>query len=151
MGLVGQVRGLRGLRLKKVDHFWGARSSDARDARTRTLERLSPLIGEWSLETSVAPPGAVRARSVVEWGPGRRLLLQRTEIDHPDAPDGLWVIAAESDGDRYNGHYFDSRGIVRLYAMTFDGGMWTLLREAPDFTPVEFASGSPPRCRTAAQ
>src|SRR4051794_5971332 len=36
-------------------------------------------------------------------------------------PDGLWVIAAESDGDRYNGHYFDSRGIVRLYAMTFDG------------------------------
>src|SRR3954452_6365350 len=84
MGLVGQVRRWRALRLKQVDSFWGARSSDARDARTRTLERLSPLIGEWSLEASMAPPGAVRARSVVEWGPGRRFLLQRTEIDHPD-------------------------------------------------------------------
>jgi hypothetical protein len=49
------------------------------------------------------------------------------------------VIAAASGGDGYTQHYFDSRGVVRLYAMTFDGRVWTLLREAPDFTPLEFA------------
>lgn len=102
------------------------------------LERLAPLVGEWSLETSMAPPGTVRARCVVEWGLGGRFLLQRTEVDHPDAPDGLCVIAA-AEGDAFTQHYFDSRGVVRLYAMTFDGSVWTLLREAPDFTPLEFA------------
>jgi hypothetical protein len=57
----------------------------------------------------------------------------------PEAPDGLCVIAADPDGDGYTEHYFDSRGVVRLYAMTFDGRTWTLTREAADFTPLEFA------------
>jgi len=28
--------------------------------------------------------------------------------------------------------------VVRLYAMTFADGVWTLTRELPDFTPLEF-------------
>jgi hypothetical protein len=35
-------------------------------------------------------------------------------------------------------HYFDSRGVVRVYAMTFDGLVWTLERSTPDFTPLHF-------------
>jgi hypothetical protein len=100
------------------------------------LERLSPLVGEWRLESSLAPP-SVRATTLIEWGPGRGFLVQRTEVDHPEAPDSLCVIVA--DGDRYTQHYFDSRGVARLYAMTFDDDLWTLVREAPDFTPLEFA------------
>ena len=104
---------------------------------TTALDPLAVLVGEWRLETSLASPGTVPARSVFEWGPGRGFLVQRTEVDHPDAPDSLCVIAAE--GERYTQHYFDSRGVVRLYAMTFDGNAWTLLREAPDFSPLHFA------------
>lgn len=33
-------------------------------------------------------------------------------------------------------HYFDSRGVVRLYDMTFDGTTWTLSRTRPDFSPL---------------
>ena len=29
--------------------------------------------------------------------------------------------------------------MVRLYAMTFGDGAWTLLRTSPDFTPLSFA------------
>jgi hypothetical protein len=36
-------------------------------------------------------------------------------------------------------HYFDSRGVVRLYEMTFDGTTWQLLRTKPDVTPLEFS------------
>ena len=32
----------------------------------------------------------------------------------------------------------DSRGVARLYAMTFDGRRWTLHRGAADFTPLDF-------------
>ena len=39
----------------------------------------------------------------------------------------------------YTQHYFDSRGVARVYAMTFSDGVWTLLREAPDFTPLDFS------------
>src|SRR5690348_16055459 len=41
-------------------------------------------------------------------------------------------------GGAYTQHYFDSRGVVRLYAMTLAGGVWTLTRESPDFTPLDF-------------
>jgi hypothetical protein len=32
----------------------------------------------------------------------------------------------------------DSRGLVRLYAMSLADGVWTLTRESPDFTPLAF-------------
>ena len=28
---------------------------------------------------------------------------------------------------------------VRLYAMTFRDGIWTLVRSSPDFTPLDFS------------
>jgi hypothetical protein len=55
----------------------------------------------------------------------------------PEAPDGLAVIGPDA-GEDYTQHYFDSRGIARLYAMTFDGRDWTLERHTPDFSPLPF-------------
>ena len=98
------------------------------------MDRLSPLVGEWSVETSL---GAARATTTFEWALDGTFLLQRSQIDIREAPDGLCVIAP--DGDDFRQHYFDSRGVVRLYAMTFDGRVWTLRREEPDFTPLNFA------------
>jgi hypothetical protein len=103
------------------------------------LERLTPLVGEWDLETSFAPPGGVRARAMFEWALGGQFLVQRSEIDVPEAPDSLMVVAADPETDGFTQHYFDSRGVVRLYAMTFDDNVWTLRRESPDFTPLSFA------------
>jgi hypothetical protein len=102
-------------------------------------ERLAPLIGVWDMETSLAPPGAVTARSAFEWALGGRVLLQRAQIDVPEAPDLLAVIAEDPATGGLTQHYFDSRGVVRLYAMTFEDGVWTLLRESPDFSPLDFA------------
>jgi hypothetical protein len=41
-----------------------------------------------------------------------------------------------ADDGSYLQHYFDSRGVARLYAMTFDGRTWTLERTKPDFSPL---------------
>jgi hypothetical protein len=50
------------------------------------------------------------------------------------------VIAPDPDRPGgYRQHYFDARGVVRLYEMTFDGREWTLLRRTPDFAPLDFA------------
>ncbi len=47
-------------------------------------------------------------------------------------------MAYEPTGDAYTQHYFDSRGVVRLYAMTFRDGICTPMRDSPDFTPLDF-------------
>jgi hypothetical protein len=102
-------------------------------------QQLSPLVGEWRMESSLGPSGGVRAHASFEWVLGGQFLLERSEIDVPEAPDGLCVIARDPATGNFTQHYFDSRGVVRLYAMTFDDGVWTLLRETPDFTPLDFA------------
>jgi hypothetical protein len=108
------------------------------DARRAALESLNPFVGEWSVSASFAP-AALRARTVFEWTLDGRFLTQRSEIEHPDAPDSLSIIAFDAATQRFTQHYFDSRGVVRLYAMTFADGVWTLLRTSPDFSPVDFS------------
>jgi hypothetical protein len=107
---------------------------------TDALGRLEVFVGAWSVTASFPQfPADVRGRTEFEWILERQFLLQRAEVAHPDAPNGLMVIAPNTDGDAYTQHYFDSRGVVRTYAMTFDGRVWTLTRETPDFTPLEFS------------
>ena len=105
------------------------------------IERLEAFIGEWSIEASfpdAAPTGAV-GRIVFEWMPGGQFLVQRWEVSHPDAPDGLAIIGLDRDGEAFTQHYFDSRGVARVYAMTFGDCVWTLSRTSPDFSPLNFS------------
>ena len=111
------------------------------EAHVARLERLEPFIGAWRIEAPAfpLPPGlAEEARMTFEWTLGGAFVLQRSSVPVPEAPDGLCVIGVDAAGDGYTQHYFDSRGIARVYAMTFDGHEWTLERHAPDFTPLPF-------------
>src|SRR5919204_3383223 len=106
-------------------------------ARHPMLERLGAFIGEWSIEASFGPEAT--GRTVFEWVLGGQFLMERSEVpDVPEAPDGITIIGRARDGQTYTQHYFDSRGIARVYALTFSDGVWTLLRDAPDFTPLDF-------------
>jgi hypothetical protein len=106
-----------------------------------TLEALEPFVGEWGLEPrfSFPVPDDVTGRVEFAWMAGRRFLVQRWEVSHPDAPDGLAVIGRDEEGDGYLQHYFDSRGVARVYRMGFADGLWTLSRSSSDFTPLAFS------------
>lgn len=116
-------------------------------ARADALARLDVFIGEWVMEVrfpggqpvpfSMAEDGPM-ARSRFEWAMGRQFLLQRTEIPIPEAPDGLMIVSVDLETGAYTQHYYDSRGVVRLYAMSLVDRVWTLTRESPDFTPLDF-------------
>jgi hypothetical protein len=103
-----------------------------------SLDDLDALVGEWSMVTSFAEDAAhaPRARTTFEWLPGRRFLVQRWEVDHPAAPDGIAIIGRDPESGGLRQHYFDSRGVVRVYEMTFADDVWTLERSAaaPDFS-----------------
>jgi hypothetical protein len=103
------------------------------------MNELEKFVGVWKLEAVFPRGGPMEAESRVEfeWALGGAFLLERSEIDHPDAPDRLAIVAPNPDGG-YTQHYFDSRGVVRLYDMTFEGRVWTLAREKADFAPLDF-------------
>ncbi len=96
------------------------------------MEPLVPLVGEWRIE---AFGGSGRA--LFEWTLDGAFLMQRTEVDLPEAPNTLAIIALGPDGG-FTQHYFDSRGVVRTYSMTLEDGVLTLDRETEDFSPLDF-------------
>ena len=95
---------------------------------------LEPLIGRWELPIGDGEPG----EAVFTWALGRRFVELRTSLPVEGAPDAVIIIAPATGGDGFTQHYFDSRGVVRLYVMQFDGREWTLERRAPDFSPLDF-------------
>jgi len=102
------------------------------------MKRLEPLVGGWITEAIFSfTPEPVGGHVSFSWELGGQFLLERSSVDHPDAPDSLALISA--DGDGYVQHYFDARGVVRTYRMTLRDSVWTLLRDRPDFTPLDFA------------
>jgi len=87
------------------------------DTDIQTLGRR--LAGRWtSASTHPAFPGKVIAGSVeVEWLEGEKFLIMRAQVDHPDFPNSISIVG-DTDGLRM--HYFDSRGVYRLYEVTVD-------------------------------
>jgi len=104
------------------------------------LQRLEILVGEWGIETSLElDPALGPARMTIEWTLDGAFLLQRSEVPMAAAPDTLSVIAADPDSGAYTQHYFDSRGVVRIYEMELSDERWTLERTRADFSELPFA------------
>jgi hypothetical protein len=104
-------------------------------ARGAALNRLEAFVGEWRVDASF--PGSPPGRSVFEWTLGGQYLIQRSTVP-PPAPESLAVVSVDPETGAYTQHYFDSRGVTRVYAMTLSRGTWSLTRESPDFSPLDF-------------
>jgi hypothetical protein len=108
-------------------------------------EQLAPLIGAWSM--ALIMPGQQRpdplpdigARVTFDWMGEQAFVVERSTVPIPDAPDGLTVIGWDHARNTFLQHYFDTRGVARVYEMSFDRGVWKLERTKPDFSPFEFS------------
>jgi hypothetical protein len=115
------------------------------------LKALNVLVGTWTtVATHPALPGVVvRGTANVEWLEGERFLIHRASTDHPDFPDSISIIGyTELDrvGDDQSAdppapenapmtmHYFDSRGVFRIYESSIDEKAWRTWRNAPGFS-----------------
>jgi hypothetical protein len=108
--------------------------------RSAALDRLEALVGRWSLEAGPpgGPPWPGEAWVTFEWLEGRTFLIQRWNVDLPEAPDGIAIIGAGDEPDAFRQHYFDSRGVHRVYEMTLGDGVWKLWRDSTDPFPQRF-------------
>jgi hypothetical protein len=60
-------------------------------------------------------------------------VLQRWTYDHPDFPDAMALLSE----DRY--HYFDVRGITRVFELEVDDAGWSMIRLDEDFSQRQTA------------
>jgi hypothetical protein len=100
------------------------------------LQEWHRFIGRW--ETEGAHPmlsgEAIHGTSTFEWLDGRRFVIWRSHNDHPQIPDAITIIGV-TDGELCM-HYFDQRGVYRVYATSVDRTTWRFWRDArpPDFS-----------------
>ena len=101
------------------------------------LQELEVLIGEWSQEA--IPPGGEpwpgEAKATFEWleGSDKRLLIERSSVEMPEAPDGVCVIGCDAAKSSYYQLYTDERNVCRVYEMSIGDGEWKLWREGEPF------------------
>jgi hypothetical protein len=104
------------------------------DERDPALDGLDALAGEWSTEgshPSIKEP--IRGRASFEWLPGRRFLIWRTEQTPTIVPAAIAVIGGGDTPGTWPMHYFDSRGVFRVYQVRMDKGVWHVWRDHPGF------------------
>jgi len=100
------------------------------------LEEWNRLIGAWETEGAhpMLPGEAIRGTSGFEWLEGRQFVIWRSHYDHPQIPDGITIIGVTNA--HLSMHYFDQRGVHRVYATSLDQAEWRYWRDAtaPDFS-----------------
>lgn len=109
------------------------------ETRKKMMNQLNFFIGTWAIEVIhphlQSTPIVGEAR--FEWLDDS-YVIQRTQIEKPEFPNSIIIYHWDETTQRYVQHYFDSRGVTRLYEMSFDNGVWKLWRTEPDFSPLDF-------------
>ena len=104
------------------------------DERDPALDGLEPLVGKWETQGShpfIKEP--IRGHASFEWLPGRRFLIWRTEQTPTLVPTAIAVIGGGDTPGTWPMHYFDQRGVFRVYQVHVDSGVVKIWRDHPGF------------------
>ena len=98
------------------------------------MDGLEPLIGEWTTEAVMPDGGSVGGSMTVAWLDGGGYLIQRSAMEDPVFPRTVAVIGPDRSGEKIVQHYFDSRGVARVYEVSLEEGVWRMWRDDPEFS-----------------
>jgi hypothetical protein len=92
------------------------------------MKEFEPLIGEWRVEGEIPiePPMKVAGEAKLEHL-GKFIVF--SSVSEPvEVPDSISIIGGAPDGEPQPMHYFDSRGVKRLFMTAFQGSTWKIWR-----------------------
>jgi hypothetical protein len=86
------------------------------------------LIGEWQVDADVPTDPPMHASGTTKLERLGAFIVWTSVTDLRDLPDSISIIGGAPDGEPQPMHYFDSRGVKRLYLTRIDGSTWTYWR-----------------------
>jgi hypothetical protein len=100
------------------------------------LKELEVLVGTWKMEAT--PPGGEpwpgEASNTFAWfDDDKRLLVERSTVEMPEAPNAVCVIGCDAATGRYFQLYTDDRNVCRVYEMSIGNGEWKIWRDGEPF------------------
>lgn len=100
------------------------------------LKPFEILIGEWETTGShpYLPDAQLKGRAVFEWYANGAFIVLRSEVDHPEIPDGLEIFASDDAAKAFFMLHFDQRGTSRKFDVTVDDDQFMWQRDNPDFS-----------------
>ncbi len=91
-----------------------------------SLKPLEVFVGDWEFTSPQFPD--TRGQFTFEWVEGGAFLVERM------AGNAAWMIGRDDSTETYSILYYDSRGVSRVYAMSLEGNVWKIWRNAPGFS-----------------
>lgn len=107
--------------------------------REEMMNRLGLFLGHWKMDI-IHPhlqPNPISGNTHFDWLE-ETYLVQHTQIDKAEFPNSTSIYDWDLMTEQYLMHYFDTRGVTRLYQMTLENGVWKLWRDKADFSPLTF-------------
>ena len=104
--------------------------------KNNALNDLEFLIGNWKTKIYNAsflasPSEYIEGKALFEWFEDETFIIMRSEATEKGPPRMVSMI----NQDDINGQgvmiYYDSRGVSRIYKMSFANNIWKLWRDAP--------------------
>ena len=92
------------------------------------MKKFEPLIGEWHGEGEfpMEPPMKMSAEAkIARLG---EFIVFSSMGEPADLPDSVSIIGGAPAGEPQPMHYFDARGVKRLFMMALEGSTWMIWR-----------------------
>jgi hypothetical protein len=90
--------------------------------------QFEPLIGGWHGEGELPTDPPVKLSAEVSIERLGEFVVVRSVGQPTEFPDSISIIGGAPDGDPQPMHYFDSRGVKRLFMTVVEGSTWRIWR-----------------------
>jgi hypothetical protein len=92
------------------------------------MKEFEPLIGEWHGEGEIALEPPLKVSVEAKLSRLGKLIVFSTVSKPAEVPDSVSIIGGAPDGEPQPMHYFDSRGVKRLFMMALEGSTLKIWR-----------------------
>ena len=92
------------------------------------MDMFEPLIGEWHGEGELPTDPPVKLAAEVSIERLGQFVVVGSVGKPKEFPDSISVIGGAPDGEPQPMHYFDSRGVKRLFETVVEGSTWRIWR-----------------------
>ena len=89
---------------------------------------FEPLIGAWRVEGEIPIEPPIKVAGEVTIRRLGELIVVDSMAEPAEVPDSLSIVGGGPDGEPQPMHYFDARGVKRLYLTTVEGSTWKTWR-----------------------